>query len=119
MVTIILGWIIFGFIYSYFTITGYMDSTTTKVGKAIAIQSVAKTGEVYVQNVGDSQVTIADIYVNGTIPSSLATPWSDKVLDPSETGWCKLTSTFSSGDRITIKVTTTDGTFTEFTKTFP
>jgi hypothetical protein len=99
---------------------GYLGFTTNKVGKAIQIQSVAKTGEVYVQNVGDSQVTLADIYVNGTIPSPVVTWTPDKVLDASETGWCDIsTGTFASGDRVTVKVTTTDGTFMEFTKTFP
>jgi flagellin-like protein len=108
---------------TYAWVMGYLSFTTAKVGKAIQIQSIAKTGEVYVQNVGDSQVTIADIYVNGTIPSPAVT-WTpgDKVLDASETGSCDimpLATTFGSGDRVTIKVTTTDGTFIEFTKSFP
>jgi flagellin-like protein len=104
---------------TYAWVMGYLGFTTNKVGKAIQIQSVAKTGEVYVQNVGESQVTLSDIYVNGTLKTGGS--WTPSaVLDVSTTSSYDIsTGTFASGDRVTIKVTTTDGTFMEFTKTFP
>jgi FlaG/FlaF family flagellin (archaellin) len=103
---------------TYAWVMGYLGFTTAKAGKAIQIQSVSANGIVYVQNVGDAHVTLADIYVNGTIPT-LALDWTTTSLDPSDTANCTLSSGFGNGDRVTVKVTTTDGTFIEMTKTFP
>jgi flagellin-like protein len=104
---------------TYAWVMGYLGFTTNKVGKAIQIQSIAADGTVYVQNVGDSQVTLADIYVNGTLKTGGS--WTPSaVLDASKTSSYDIYSgTYGSGDRVTVKVTTTDGTFIEFTKNFP
>jgi flagellin-like protein len=105
---------------TYAWVMGYLSFTTAKVGKAIQIQSVAADGTVYVQNVGDSQVTLADAYVNGT--KLTPTTWSPSAaLNAGGTSSCdvKTSGTFVSGDKLTVKVTTTDGTFIEMTKVFP
>ena len=95
-----------------------IDNTTKKVGKAIQIQSISADGTVWVQNVGDSEVTLADIYINGV---KVANPqWSQNTpLSPAQTVSGKMGETFTSGEEVTVKVTTTDGTYIEMTKHFP
>ena len=70
---------------AYAWVMGYLDFTTTKVGKAIQIQSIS-TDSVYVQNVGDSPVTINAVYVDGDL-MTITTDYTidDPELDPSET----------------------------------
>ena len=50
---------------------GYLSFTTAKVNKAIQIQSIARAGDgtvtVYVQNVGDSPVKLANVYADGEL----------------------------------------------------
>ena len=109
---------------TYAWVMGYLSFTTDKVGKAIQIQSIGGTvGDeltVYVQNVGDSAVTLVDgecVYVNGAL----------------QTGATSVPLTLEKGDTATIstgfspieintpyavKVVTEDGTFTEASKTF-
>ena len=108
---------------TYAWVMGYLSFTTDKVGKAIQIQSIGDvSGEltVYVQNVGDSAVTLVDgecVYVNGAL----------------QTGATSVPLTLEKGDTATIstgfspieintpyavKVVTEDGTFTEASKTF-
>ena len=96
---------------AYAWVMGYMDFTTTKVGKAIQIQSVT-LDTVYVQNVGDSPVTITDLYVNGVIVS----PDIGTVLDPSQTA--ALVATGITQPQVTVKVVTSDGISAEYTETF-
>ena len=100
---------------TYAWVMGYLSFTTTKVGKAIQIQSVDSTGKVYVQNVGESVVTLADVYLNGTDRGN----GSGNLLQVGSTEIMTTGAPFNSGDRVTVKVTTTDGTFSEITKTFP
>jgi flagellin-like protein len=100
---------------TYAWVMGYLGFTTTKVGKAIQIQSIAKTGEVYVQNVGDSVVTLADVYFNGTDVGN----GSGSLLQVGHTETINTGHVFVNGDRVTVKVTATDGTFSEITKIFP
>jgi PKD repeat protein len=101
---------------AYAWVSGYMDFTTTKVGKSIQIQSISPTA-VYVQNVGDSDITLESLYVNGTLAT-------DAVFDPADLGHAEtstVTTVLSSWDgakRVTIKVVTTDGISAEMTKTF-
>jgi FlaG/FlaF family flagellin (archaellin) len=107
---------------TYAWVMGYLGFTTNKVGKAIQIQSIARnaTGDVavFVQNVGDSKVSLATVYINGTLttPSSPSLPVS---LDATKTQEIDFTGLQSTGQQITVKVATTDGTFIEYTKTFP
>jgi hypothetical protein len=94
---------------------GYMGFTTTKVGKAIQIQSIDDNGDVYVQNVGESAVTLASVYVNGTQEGTV----SGDVLPVGKTEMVETAVVFSPGDTVTVKATTTDGNFAELTKSFP
>jgi flagellin-like protein len=106
---------------AYAWVMGYMDFTTTKVGKAIQIQSVS-TNAVYVQNIGDSDVTLTDVYVDG----NLVTITSDYTIDdanlaPSETATIAFTLDYGTlpTPQVTIKVVTSDGISAEYTETFP
>ena len=107
---------------TYAWVMGYLSFTTNKVGKAIQIQSVdPANGDVYVQNVGDTQVTLSNAYMNGTMLAT--TTWlpdpPGEALNAGDTSKCSLGVTLSSGDQVTVKVTTTDGTFIEMTKYVP
>jgi flagellin-like protein len=107
---------------TYAWVMGYLNFTTTKVGKAIQIQSIdAAAGNAFVQNVGDSAVTLSAAYMNGTQVDQPAftntqTQATDGVLQPGETASFDLGTQLSNGDKVTIKVTTTDGTFIESTQ---
>jgi flagellin-like protein len=108
---------------AYAWVMGYMGFTTNKVGKAIVIQSVARndaTGavSVFVQNVGDSKVTLASAYVNGTLTEPTPSVFPVDLLK-SNTQPIDFPNIQSTGQQITIKVVTTDGTSAEYTKTFP
>ena len=100
---------------TYAWVMGYIGGTTNKVGKAIMIQSVSADGQINVQNVGDSTVNLAEVYVNGAQQYS----FGDTSLGVGETASQDIGMTFSSNTPYTIKVTTDDGTFSEMTKTFP
>jgi flagellin-like protein len=109
---------------TYAWVMGYLGFTTNKVGKAIQIQSIARSGTdvtVFVQNVGDSDVVLSSIYVNGTLYSGTnAIPVGGTPLLATATATIgPLSSVSSTGQQITIKVVTTDGTSAEYTKTFP
>jgi flagellin-like protein len=106
---------------TYAWVMGYLGFTTNKVGKAIQIQSIAfddpTAGKitVYVQNVGDSDVTISDIYVDGVQDQTALA----LALPKTTTAGIELTGTWGAEPpQITVKVVTEDGTFIEFTKTF-
>jgi hypoxanthine phosphoribosyltransferase len=123
MTAIILGAIIFGFIYQYFALqNAHYEFTATKGGKAIQIQSIAWDSNankvvVYVQNVGDSGVTLSSIYINGELDNSAII--SSKDLSEGQTSVITLSETYMSAPtQITVKVVTEDGTFIESTKTF-
>ena len=108
---------------AYAWVMGYMNFTTAKVGKAIQIQSVSSSGLVYVQNVGDSQVVLSDLYVNGVKNATFASPnliAGDTTSAQIMTAYGGSTpASFGPGDKVTVKVTTTDGTFIEMTKAWP
>jgi hypothetical protein len=109
---------------TYAWVMGYLGFTTAKVGKAIQIQSIAKSGTnllVYVQNVGSGSVVIpapdGGIYVNG-IQQNAGDP---QTLGEGKTAVCTVTGYFTGSGPWTIKVraVTGDGTFTEATVTIP
>lgn len=102
---------------AYAWVSGYMDFTTTKVGKSIQIQSIS-TDAVYVQNVGDSPVTITDVYVDGDINTDNDLPVAGIVLDPSETASITFDDDLPT-PQVTIKIVTSDGISAEYTETFP
>jgi flagellin-like protein len=115
---------------TYAWVMGYLGFTTSKVGKAITIQSIGNDTakgdlKVYVQNVGDSAVTMpAFVYVDG-IKLTDATATSGASLAAGQTisytiaG--RLNSTYVTSLPYTIKVkaVTEDGAFSgELIKTF-
>lgn len=105
---------------TYAWVMGYMSFQTEKTGKAIQIQSVDfATGTVYVQNVGDSQVSFTSIclFVDGADKTGTA-PTSP--LAAGDTiGITVDAGTFVAGNTYTIKVTTEDGTFSQIDKSYP
>ncbi|TSA56799.1 hypothetical protein D4R42_02850 [bacterium] len=106
---------------AYAWVMGYMDFTTTKVGKAIQIQSIS-TDAVYVQNIGDSPVTITDVYVDGDLAIVITDYDIDVVdLDPSDTATITFLGSYNPlpTPQVTIKIVTTDGISAEYTETFP
>jgi len=105
---------------AYAWVMGYMDFTTTKVGKAIKIQSVSNSPAVYVQNVGDSDVTLKSCYINGVLDSAATTLIEDELLTKSSTYTIdSFTDTAAfSAKQVTVKIVTTDGISAEYTETF-
>ena len=104
---------------AYAWVMGYMDFTTTKVGKTIQIQSVS-TNAVYVQNIGDSPVTITDVYIDGNLvdPADYTMVPATGTLTQSDTASITFTSSFTT-QQVTVKIVTSDGISAEYTKTFP
>jgi flagellin-like protein len=102
---------------AYAWVMGYMGFTTNKVGKAVAIQSIAQNGHVYVQNVGESTLTLEAVYVDGLAPTNPSIPTD--ALKPGDTGEIVTGMNFANGQKVTIKVTTVEGAFAELTKIFP
>lgn len=113
---------------AYAWVMGYMDFTTTKVGKTIQIQSITANAA-YVQNIGDSDVEISAVYVDGTLKDGTT---YQITVDGEVTNTVGTTETakidFTPGGsiqpvapetQVTIKVVTTDGISAEYTETFP
>jgi FlaG/FlaF family flagellin (archaellin) len=107
---------------AYAWVMGYLGFTTAKVGKAIQIQSISYDDPdptymtVYVQNVGDSDLTVSDIYVDG-VQDNTAPLAAD--LGTTETQGFILEQTWATQPaQVTVKVVTTDGISTELKKTF-
>ncbi|WGM90566.1 MAG: hypothetical protein NUK63_05440 [Candidatus Bathyarchaeum tardum] len=96
-------------------VSGYLDFTTAKIGKQIQVQSVA-TDFAYVQNTGDSNVLLVDLYVNGERdPGARFEP---DEIGPSETSKVIPSIIWEDDPRVTIKIVTSDGLSTEHKKTF-
>ena len=107
---------------AYAWVSGYMDFTTTKVGKSIQIQSVSPNA-VYVQNIGDSDIEITDLYVDGTLELwtsiSVEGTSGQTMVAPGETAAISLSTTLPrSGNQVTIKIVTSDGISAEYKETF-
>ena len=105
----------------YAWVAGYIGTQTSNTGKAILIQSVNVDGKVYVQNVGTGTVKLQDIclYIDGT---AVPTTSAGTGHDIAEGATYELTGAgaFTPGSHTyTIKVTTTDGTFSQVNKNFP
>jgi hypothetical protein len=104
---------------------GNLGSTTSKVGKAIQIQSMAKADAgggrynlaVWVQNVGSGVVTLDSLYVNG-IQKSTGLNVNLPAGDTTEltVAW---DNAWAAPNTVDVKVVTTDGTFIEATQTVP
>jgi flagellin-like protein len=109
---------------TYAWVMGYLGSTTSKVGKAIQIQSIAKNGtnlEVYVQNVGDGVVTLKTLFIEGVQRAESPNHPATGELQKGDTGYYIVTDYFGSIDlpmTVHAKVTTMDGTFSESSQLF-
>jgi FlaG/FlaF family flagellin (archaellin) len=110
---------------TYAWVMGYLGFTTAKVGKAIQIQSIALNPSnsselyVYVQNVGQGQVNLIEVYVNGikmttgtSLPKSLVEGATQEII-------IKKTPPDVFSGLIKVRAVTEDGTFTESTVTLP
>jgi flagellin-like protein len=110
---------------TYAWVMGYMNFTTEKTGKAIQIQSVSYDSTnnqftLYVQNVGDSPLEFGSsnsIFINGQGATGTLSP------NPLDTGDTAQSTPIDTGlqagvQSVTIKVTTTDGTFSQITQQF-
>jgi hypothetical protein len=104
---------------AYAWVMGYMGATTTKVGKAILIQSQAPGAsgiDLYVQNVGQSPVMLdpsGSVYINDELQSLLSGDFDKLTLNPGETAWIQTSYPWSESFK--VKIVATDGTFTEKT----
>ncbi|MGD6934007.1 MAG: hypothetical protein ACQCN5_07375 [Candidatus Bathyarchaeia archaeon] len=99
-----------------------MNFQTAKTGQAIQIQSVANEGgvlAVYVQNVGQGAVTFSSpcVFINGTAATGYDVPAT--ATTAGTTVPFVTTNEVNPGDSVTVKVTVSDGTFSEITKVFP
>ncbi len=109
---------------TYAWVMTYLESTTSRAGHAIQIQSVAFAAEevtVYVQNVGDGIVLISDLYIDGA-KVTYSDGLTGGVLGEGLTATIKDTSTaitFISGFEYKLKIVCKDGTFTSGTYTMP
>jgi flagellin-like protein len=100
----------------YAWVSGYMGFQTEKTGKAIAVPSFAvdNSGKlhVYVQNVGQGPVQISNSYVNSNLQTFTADPnYPDNVLPEGNTADITVAGTYNAGDKLNIKITSSDGTF--------
>jgi flagellin-like protein len=117
---------------TYAWVMGYLNFTTSKVGKSILIQSVAKNTNndlmVYVQNVGDGTIKFnpqSSLYINGALTDANPPIDGNPLAAGSTTSWT-ITNyfnpiTFPSTDypvTITVKIVASDGTFSEKSQTF-
>jgi len=104
----------------YAWVMGYMGFTQNKTGLAIQIQSVSVNNVVYVQNVGTGPVSFSNpcVYVDGVAVSATSPP--SNVAAGSTATLTLPSGTFQTGSHsYTIKVTTSDGTFSQINQIFP
>ena len=101
----------------YAWVTGYIGTQTGNVGKAIALPSFAidendnNALHVYVQNVGQGTVKLSDVYINDVQKTFENLNYPDNQLPEGRTSDLKITGPFDPNVKLTIKATTTDGTF--------
>ena len=106
---------------TYAWVMTYLESTTSRAGHAIQIQSVAFTptsATVYAQNVGDGTIILSNAYEDGFLDDD-ATFTPSATLQEGETCQVGLTGIYDSGVEYKFKVVCEDGTFTEGTYTRP
>ncbi len=115
---------------AYAWVMGYIGFQTAKTGSSIQIQSITDSGNtltVYVQNTGQGVITLNanSVYVNGTQLVTTLTNPTNGVLNPGMTATLTAvpptgsSMTISSGAQATVKVTSTDGTYSQVAQTLP
>jgi flagellin-like protein len=116
----------------YAWVMGYIGYQTGKTGDSVVIQSVVfstptgtppteKVATVYLQNVGSTTITLNPatcLYVNGlqdtaTGPTTLAPGTTATLVDAASN------TSLTSGQTVTIKVTTLGGTYSQVTQQAP
>ena len=101
---------------TYAWVMTYLESTTSRAGHAIQIQSVDVGGSLYAQNVGDGTIVITDIYLDGAkLGASFSTSVTEGLTVPIDISL----GIYASGVDYHFKVTCDDGTFTSGTYTMP
>ncbi len=111
----------------YAWVMGYVGSTTSKTGNAIQIQSMSVNSNgflvIYVQNIGDGGVNLngQSVYVNNVQVTDGLTGTTPIAAQGTLTITTGYTVTIPAGGSISItaKVTTTGGTFSQVTQSFP
>ena len=113
----------------YAWVIGYIGGGTTKASNAMLVQSVSHTSDnfliVYVQNVGQGALQIKQtqsIYVNSVLMTvkdqSTPPPTSGTItFSPGTTAALTTDNPYTGKEKLHIKITATDGTFTEYTTT--
>lgn len=109
---------------AYAWIMGYMNFQTGKIGDAIQIPSYALDDDsnyiwIYVQNVGQSTVTVGNIYIDNQ-PVNIDTTRSDSIeIQEGKTAafYTNLNDPIQTGKEVNIKVVTTSGTYAEIIET--
>ena len=117
---------------TYAWVMGYIGFQTSNAGKSVQITSVSDNlGAtpnqiiVYVQNTGSAGSTVyfnaASGYINGTLWTTADGTFP--VLGSGSTATLTLTNaavpTLTSGEQVTVKITTTSGTYSQLTTTLP
>ena len=107
----------------YAWVTGYIGGTTSTAGKAIQIQSFASQGGnlvIYVQNVGQGDVELnrdQSVYVDSNLIPLRSTVTPKIPIVAGQTVALLTDLPYTAGTKVSIKVTTTDGTFMTITGT--
>jgi flagellin-like protein len=107
---------------AYAWVMGYLGGTTSKVGKAIQIQSMYYSGTtlyVYVQNIGNAPVTLSSIYVNGVNGTSQTFSPDLLPINQTSTVTADLPAGFNPTNAVDVKVVCSDGTFIEANQIVP
>jgi flagellin-like protein len=109
---------------TYAWVMGYLGGTTSKVGRAIQIQSMyynttAGTLTVYVQNVGTGAVTLSSVYENGQNATGTVFNPATLLVNQTSTVTTNLPAGFSPVNAVDVKVVCSDGTFIEATQIVP
>ncbi len=108
---------------TYAWVMGYLNFTTSRVGKAIQIQSIGSNATgvlIFVQNVGDSSVTLERhgcVYVNGILQTDETISSNTNPLGKGNTA--TISTNYPDIGTVVVRVVTQDGAFTEATHTFP
>lgn len=104
---------------TYAWVMTYLESTTSRAGHAIQIQSVSfdvGSVKIYAQNVGDGTIIITDVYLDGAYVNATFLD-EGTTLEGATNTITYLGGTFESGQEVQVKVVCDDGTFTSGTYT--
>ena len=113
-------------LFAYAWVMGYLDFLTVRVDQGVQVQAINWDGEnvtAYAQNVGPSDVDIANVYVDDVLdlnaqvldPATLTENWT---LPSGETRMIVSSGIYTGADnQVTVKLTTTDGNIFMLKKT--